>query len=137
MLVEIKNITSDKGELRKFGIISGIILSLIGCFFFWQKRDFYFYFFIISLIFFLFSFVFPIVLKPIQKIFMSISIIIGWFVTRVIMIVIFYLIVTPIGLMLRLSGKDFLNKNNNNNSSSYWIPKENDEFNKQKYENQF
>ena len=44
----------------------------------------------------------------------------GWIMTRVILIIIFYLIVTPIGLIARLFGKQFLDLSLNENVNSFW-----------------
>ena len=79
----------------------------------------------------------PSLLKPIQKVWMSLAIVIGWFVTRVILTVLFYLVVTPIGLVAKLSGKRFLDINFDRGVDSYWIPRETTKFNKRSYENQF
>jgi hypothetical protein len=47
------------------------------------------------------------------------------------------MIVTPIGLLSRLLGKDFLSKAFDRNTNSYWIPKKDHKLDKQNYENQF
>lgn len=49
----------------------------------------------------------------------------------------FYLVVTPIGLLARLFSKDFLNLKFNRNADSYWIPKGEVKFERSNYERQF
>ena len=134
---EIKNIKSGRSELRKFGITIGIVLGLLGSFFLWRGKTYYSTFFIISTLFLFLGLVLPVLLKPIQKIWMVLAILMGWFMTRIILIILFYLIVTPIGLLARLFGKDFLNTKFNKNPDSYWISKKTITFDKRNYENQF
>lgn len=138
MIIEaIKNIKSEKKELRKFGITVGIVLGLLGGSFLWRTKDYYFYFFILSTAFLFFALVLPALLKPIQKIWMTLAILIGWLVTRVILGVLFYLIITPIGLLARLFGKDFLDTKFDKDADSYWILRKALRFDKRNYEKQF
>lgn len=76
-------------------------------------------------------------LRPIQKIWMSLGFLIGWIVTRVILIILFYLVITPIGLLARMLGKHFLDTEFNRNTDSYWIAREPVGLDKRSYENQF
>lgn len=75
--------------------------------------------------------------KTIQKIWMSLAIIIGWLVTRAILIILFYLVVIPIGILAKMFGKHFLDTKFDTNVDSYWIPKQYTKFDKRSYENQF
>jgi hypothetical protein len=134
---EIKNIKSGRSELKKFGITMGIVLGLLGGFLLWRGKVYYSTFFILSTLFFVLGLTLPVLLKPIQKIWMILAVLMGWFMTRIILIILFYLIVTPIGLLARLFGKDFLNTKFNRNLDSYWIPKKTVTFDKKNYENQF
>lgn len=138
IIEEIKNIKSERAELRKFGITLGIILGLLGLILIWRARNYYSYFIILSMTFIFISLVKPAILKPIHKSWMTLALIVGWFMTRLILIMLFYLAVTPIGILTRLLGKDFLRiKSNINHQDSYWIPKRKDKFDKNDYERQF
>jgi hypothetical protein len=62
----------------------------------------------------------------------------GWCMTRLILIALFYLVVTPIGLLMRLLGKDFLElKLDRSSAVSYWIPREGPRPEAENYNNQF
>ena len=125
IIEEIKNIKSGKGELRKFGITMCIVIALFGGFSWWRGKDYYSYLFILSAVFFFLGLVTPFLLKPVHKIWMTLAILMSWFMTRVILSVLFYLGLTPMGFLARLFGKDFLGlKFNKNTTHSYWIPKE-------------
>ena len=124
MIIEdIKNIKSGRGQLRQFGITIGVVLVLLSGIFFLKGKDLYTSLLAISLIFLFLGLICPKVLKPIQKVWMSLAIVIGWFMTRLIMIILFFLIVTPIGIIGRLLKKQFLDLGfKKDNKDSYWIP---------------
>ena len=69
--------------------------------------------------------VLPKVLLPLQKIWMSLALVLGYVMTRVILTLVYFLVVTPIGLTLRLFGKDPLTKGPDPNLATYWIEKDN------------
>ncbi len=137
LIEEIKNIKSGKKELRKFGITVGIVSGLLGGLFLWRGKDYYTYFLILSTVFISLGLGLPILLGTIQRIWMTLAVIIGWFMTRVILSVLFYIVVTPIGLLTRLLGKDFLDTKFNRNANSYWIPGKETKPRERNYENQF
>ena len=137
IIEEIKKIKSEKKELRQFGITMGIVLALLAGLLFWREKDNYFYLLILSILFFFIGLALPVTLKPLHKIWMTLATLIGWFVTRLIMIILFYLVVTPIGLLTRLCGKDFLDTKFKKNTNSYWVPRKTIKYDKGNYENQF
>jgi hypothetical protein len=137
MIEEIKNIKSGKGELRQFGLTFGIVLGLLGCLFLWRQKEWYYYLIIFSIVSLLLGVFMPTLLKPVQKVWMTLALLIGWCMTRVILSVLFYLVVTPIGLLARLCGKDFLGRKIDSNMNSYWILRKAIEFDRRNYENQF
>jgi len=134
---EIKNIKSGKSELRKFGITIGIVLGLLAGLFWWKEKSYYTTFIILSTAFILIGLILPILLKPIQKAWMALAVILGWFMTRVILCVLFYVVFTSIGLIGKMFGKQFLDLKMDNPTNSYWIYRESREFKKSDYERQF
>ena len=76
-------------------------------------------------------------LKPLHKLWMTLAVLLGWLMTRIILIVLFYLVVTPIGLLARVCGKDFLNRDFDRKVNSYWIPRKTIPFDRKSYERQF
>src|SRR3972149_4043268 len=137
IIEEIKNFKSGKKELRKFGIKMGAVFVVIGGLLWWREKNYYSYFFTLSAVFFFPALIIPSVLKPIHKFWMGLAVLMSWFMTRVILSILFYLGITPMGLLARLFGKDFLSRKfNKNTSNSYWIPKEIIK-NKSDYERQF
>ena len=64
-------------------------------------------------------------LKPLNKIWYRFGILLGKLISPIAMFIIFFLIVTPIGLLMRIFGKDILGLKFNKNKT-YWIKKEHD-----------
>ncbi len=81
--------------------------------------------------------VLPTALTPIYKGWMGLATIMGWFMTRVILGVLFYLVITPVGLISKIMGKDFLDLKINRAQKSYWKRREPKAFEKESCENQF
>ena len=126
MLKEIKNIKSERRDLRNFGFIIGIIFLIIGGFLFWKEKEVFQIFIAISIIFILTAFTLQSVLKPVYWIWMIFGIILSWFMTLIILSLLFYVVVTSIGLTLRLFGKQFLELRWDKSKESYWNFRVND-----------
>ncbi|MBV6465434.1 MAG: hypothetical protein DYG84_13285 [Candidatus Brocadia sp. AMX3] len=134
---ELKNIKSSKKELRKFGITMGAVLVVIGGLLWWRGKEYYSYLFIPSAVFFFLGLIIPFLLKPVHKMWMGLAVLMSWFMTRVILSILFYLGLTPMGFVARLFGKDFLRlKFDKQATDSYWILKEKGK-DRDTYEKQF
>jgi hypothetical protein len=134
---EIKNIKQYPRDLRKFGLTIGTIILLIACFLIWKHKHSGYYFLLIGDILAFFGIFFPIILRPIHKVWMTISILLGWVMTRVILSVLFYLVITPISLIARISGKQFLDLQIDKSRASYWEKRKNIPPTRKDYERQF
>ncbi len=135
---DIKNIKSGRSDLRKFGLTMAIVLAILAGLSWWRGKDYYFYFIGLTTAFIFLALVIPSLLKPVHKGWMSLAILMSWLMTRVILSLLFYLGITPIGFLARLFDKDFLElKFNENSSNSYWIPIEKLKREKTDYERQF
>ena len=108
MFEEIKNIKTGKKDIRGFGITIGIIFLIVAGFLFYKENDSFQLFIYIAGSFMSLGFLVPIILKPIYLVWMIFAVILGWFMTRFILSLLFYLVITPIGLVLRIMGKDLL-----------------------------
>lgn len=137
MLKEIKKIKSGKKELKEFGLVVGLVFLLIGVFLLWKRIEHFYYFLTIGFVLVFFGLLFPLALKPLQKVWMTLALILGYIMTRIILGVLFYTIVTPIGIFTKLLGKDILDTDFKMKKDSYWIPKDKSYSNKENYEKQY
>ena len=136
MIAELNSIKSSRKDLKNFGFVIGFILLIIGLFLFVKGKDLFVYFFSIGSVLIILGGITPPILKPIYKIWMIFAVIIGWIMTRIILSVLFFSIITIIGLFTRLLGKDFLNLESKSNESYWNIRNKEHELN-QDYEKQF
>ena len=137
IIEEIKNIKSDKNELRKFGWQVGGVVAIIGAVLYFLDSSIFYYFVYIGAFLILTGLLIPIVLYPIQKLWMTIAVLLGFVMTRVILSFLFYIIVTPIGLIARLFGKDFLDVKIDKSKASYWNYRGKKDYQKIETERQF
>jgi len=133
----MEKLNLDKNNLRKFGIIMGIAFLAITLFVLIRHRHTILPTFIISAIFFISAFIIPTLLKPIYIIWMKLALILSWINTRLILLIIFYLIFTPVGLAMRLFGVDLLDRRIERSKETYWKKKDRRDFNPLDYERQF
>ena len=120
ILEEIRNIKSDKKELKKFGITIGGALLIISVFLFIYEKPSVPYFIGAGLAFQIIAQIIPILFLPIQKIWMAFSVVMGFVMTRVILALLFYIIITPISFISKIFGKDFLSLKIEKDKKSYW-----------------
>jgi hypothetical protein len=134
---EIKNIKEDKTTLRKFGLTVGTVLLIVAIVLYLTGKSSSVIFGGAGVLLILFGLILPNILKPLNKIWMTLAVILGWFMSRLILFILFYIVITPIGFFLRIAGKDFLNLRTDKNSDSYWEKREKRVKEKIDYERQF
>ena len=118
---------------RNFGIVFFVVFLLIALYPLTYGGEIRIWLLIISTIFLILGLLNSKILTPLNKIWFKFGILLGKIVSPLIMGIIFFLVVTPIGFIMRLLGKDVLNLKYNKNKS-YWIEKNGP---KSKMKNQF
>ena len=117
---EFKHIKETKKELRKFGLTVGIVLAAIGILLFYFEKSSAIYFTIIGGLLILLGILLPQLLKPINKVWMGLAIVLGFIMTRVILTTLFYLVITPIGFLAKIFGKKFMLLKYDKSAKTYW-----------------
>ena len=118
---------------RSFGIVFFIVFLIIALYPLTHSEEIRIWSSIISLIFLVLGLLNSKILSPLNKLWFKFGILLGKIISPLIMGIIFFLVVTPIGLIMRLFRKDVLNLKYNK-SHSYWIEKNGP---KSKMKNQF
>lgn len=123
---EIKALSSTKKDLMKFGVlVGGVFLLLCALFFFTGGSELFGWtFLIIGGFLFLSGLIIPAVLKRVYLIWMTGALILGWIMSRVIITILFFLILTPIALIAKVFGKKFLDLDFRDGKTSYWVIRE-------------
>ncbi len=121
------------GSNRNFGIVFFIVFLIISLYPMTKNQDIRIWSFTIAFIFLILGILNSKILTPLNKIWFRFGLFLGKIVSPLVMGIIFFLVVTPIGLFMRIIGKDILNLKFNKNES-YWIKKTGP---KSKMKNQF
>ena len=121
------------GSNRSFGLVFSIVFLIISLFPLLNDDSIRIWSIILSLIFFILGLLNSNILAPLNRIWFKFGIILGGIVSPIIMGLVFFLVVTPTSLILKLFKKDILNLKKND-SVTYWIIKSDK---KSKMKNQF
>jgi len=80
----------------------------------------------------------PPLFKLIYRFWIGFSVVVGYFISRVLLTLVFFLVILPTGLIMRLVGKDPMERKMDPNAPSYWIKKEEQtDYSVERYEKQF
>ena len=137
MYDDLKNIRTDNKAIRDFGILIGFILLIIAGILFYKERESYELIILLGIAFIGLGLGKPIILKPFYSIWMYFAVVLGWLMTRLILGLLFYIVVSPIGLISRLFGKEFLELKDSSLNSSYWNYKDSRRISHKDFEKQF
>ena len=113
----------NKNPEKKFGILFFFVFVIIAFYPLLSSGEIKLLFLIPALIFLVLAFIKPILLRPLNFAWIKLGEILGKVIAPIVMFFLFFLIVTPIGLLVRLFGKDLL-KTKFSKDNSYWIKRE-------------
>ena len=119
---------------RSFGIVFFLIFAAIALWPLLNDENIRIWSLILSFIFLILGFLNSKILTPLNKLWIRFGILLGKIVSPIVMGIIYFGVVTPIGIIMRLFGKDILNLKINKNKSTYWLAKDKI---KSKMKNQF
>ena len=118
---------------RSFGIVFFIVFLLIALYPLLKGNDLRIWSLLISFIFLALGLINSKILTPLNRLWFKFGLLLGKFISPLIMGIIFFAVVTPIGIIMRLLKKDLLNLKYNK-KETYWIDKTGP---KSKMKNQF
>ena len=124
MSTEINTAEVTKSDLRKFGLIMGGMFALIfGLLFPWigdkTKDTWPMWPFIVMAVFWAVAIVAPQILRPVNEIWIKIGNVLGFINTRIILGLMFFVMIFPIGMLLKLFGKDSMDRKLNKDTDTY------------------
>ena len=109
---------------RSFGLLFFIVFLAISLWPLKSQEDVRLWAFILALIFFVLGILNSKFLTPLNKLWMKFGIFLGSIISPVVMGVVFFMVVTPVGLIMRFLGKDLLRIKKSKFVSTYWISRE-------------
>lgn len=139
MLEDFHSISSTEKDIQSFSrVIGGAIVLLGGIAFYMTRSPHVRYMFITGGVVMLLGIFAPGILRPLQRTWMVGAALLGWIMTRVILGVLFFTILTPIGLFMRVFGMSLMGDGGREpNPASYWKPRERGVTSRERYEQQF
>ena len=109
-----------KSSNRGFGLLFFVVFFLIGIWPLFKENDYRLWSLIISIIFLILGLLNSKLLKPLNNLWIKFGEILGKIIAPIVMMIVFFIVLTPLSFIVRLFGKDllklkFIKKN------SYWI----------------
>jgi len=120
---EIEQLSTSPRSLRKFGLLVGGVFLVLGCWFLYRQKPVWPYLLTPGALLVLGALIVPGSLKHVYVAWMSLGFALGFVVSNVILTIFYYLILTPIGLIARICGQDFLSLKRKPAATSYWVMK--------------
>jgi hypothetical protein len=108
-------------DLRKFGLMVGGVFLGLGLLFYLRHKPWWPWFIWPGVPLVILGALAPRALKWVNVAWMTLAMVLGAIVSTILLTLLFYFVVTPIGLVARLTGKDFLSLKMEPGASSYWI----------------
>jgi hypothetical protein len=125
---EIRALDTSRRALRNFGLVVGGVFAGIAAIIAWRNGWTLTPWAVglggPALVLMALGLAAPRVLHPVYTVWMGLAVVLGFVMTRVILTAVFVGLVIPIGLVLRLVGKDLLRLKLDPEADSYWLPKE-------------
>lgn len=134
---EIKFIDKSENAVKKTGVTVGVVLILLSLVLWYLGKTSSIYFSAIGGLFVIVAVILPSLLRPFHIAWMMLALLMGFVMSRVILTILFYIILTPIGIIARIFGKKFMPLGFDKSASTYWEKRENPVKQQIDYERQF
>tara|TARA_B100000401_G_C52558912_1_gene602278 strand:- start:282 stop:671 length:390 start_codon:yes stop_codon:yes gene_type:complete len=118
----LKNNDIKIGSNKSFGVVFFIVFLIIALYPMLKGQDLRLWSLIISLIFLILGIVNSTVLTPLNKIWFKFGILLGNIISPIVMAIVFFVVVTPTGIIMKILRKDLIGLKKNN-KNTYWIEK--------------
>ena len=118
--MNLKNIKISSN--RNFGVVFFIFFMIISLFPLFKDGNVRVWAVVVAIIFLILGLLNSSVLSPLNKIWFKFGVLLGNIISPIVMGIVFFIVVTPISLLMKALGKDVLNLKKNTNKS-YWIEK--------------
>ena len=109
---------------KNFGIVFFIFFIIVSVWLFFKNGEFIIWPIIVAVVFLILGLTNSKLLTPLNKAWNQFGILLGNFIAPIVMGIIFFLVVTPTGLVVRVMGKDLLRLKKNKDKKTYWIHKD-------------
>ena len=109
------------GSERGFGIVFGCVFAIVAAWPLASGGDPRLWAAAVSAVFFLLAFAWPSILAPLNRLWFRFGMALGSVMAPIVMALVYFVVVTPTGLVMRLLGHDLLRHTIDRQAESYWI----------------
>ena len=109
---------------RSFGLVFFVVFLIVALWPLKSGEDIRIWSLALSIIFFSLGILNSKLLTPLNKLWFKFGILLGSIVSPIVMGIVYFLVVTPTSIIMRLLGKDLLKTNKIKNASTYWIKRD-------------
>jgi hypothetical protein len=134
---DIRALKTGDRDLRRFGVTVGGVFALIGLLLLHRHRTAWPFFVVPGAALMGLGLLWPRALKPVYLAWMAAALLLGSVVAHMLLTLLFLFVVTPMGLLARLTGRDFLRLKPDRAAASYWLPRKAGRKTSTDYERQF
>ena len=106
---------------RSFGLVFFVVFLIIALWPLKSGEEFRLWSLVLSIIFFILGVLNSKLLTPLNRLWLKFGIFLGIVVSPIVMGMVYFIVVTPTGVFMRLLGKDLLKTNKEKNASTYWV----------------
>ena len=133
----IETLNDSPREVRRFGYLFAAVGGVAAALLLWKGNPGWWWAAGASALFLLGGTFAPSVLRPVYRIWMRFAFALAWINTRVLLTLFFLLVITPVGVIMRLFGRDILERRIDRARRSYWSTRDTGRVNPERYENLF
>ena len=116
-----RHVSTEQSSEKSFGVVFSIVFLIVALYPLINSEGLRIWALVVSIIFFLLAFLAPKILVLPNKLWFKFGLLIGSIVAPIVMAFVYFVTVLPIGLIMRLLGKDLLKQKLDKNAKSYWV----------------
>lgn len=120
---QVRALDPDRRQLRNLGLTFLVVLGAMAAWLCYRGRPAWPWLAGLAVVSGLWGLVWPMGLRPLHKAWMGLAAVMGYCVSRVLLSALYYLVITPMGLVMRLVGKDLLDLKPDDRDS-YWLQRQ-------------
>ena len=119
-----KHIPTEQSSPKSFGVVFSIVFLIVSLYPLINSEVLSIWALIVSVVFLLLAFIAPNILSLPNKLWFKFGMLLGSIIAPIVMALVFFVIVLPTGLIMRLLDKDLLKQKIDKNAKSYWIERD-------------
>ena len=109
---------------RSFGLVFFVVFLIVALWPLKNEEDIRLWSLVLSIIFFILGVLNSKLLTPLNKLWFKFGILLGSIVSPIVMGIVYFFVVTPMGVFMRFLGKDLLKTSKVKSASTYWIKRD-------------